>query len=670
VAFLFAAAFVALCGGSRADTALPDLRTVAESLHRQESALSSLCVKYRVSSRCLGSAADVNQYLHIVYLENEVQAFAFKGDKRYGSFERTNSLADRLITTPRIVGDGPALNVEANRINAFDGKVIRRRLSGGWGADIIGLNDRHNSSIFQSEYVDLLSRRLPSAFDSKNRPSMDCLSSKIDGGRCRMRPALEAVNGAPCVVIEADGGDQVEYWCDRAMGYAIRKFVVYYASSKQIHGQVTASDFTQVCDGVWLLRKAELELFADKAAPTRLHDVAIFANNFEVLDIHANDVPDELFALRIPAGAFVIDYVHGGDTPDGHRYALTYEMPADEHDLDRTIDAALHGQHGARAQTRSSTPYIVWASVVVVVFLVTAIIAWRIGNGPATQGGQTPPSILTRRAFGSRVAVLSVLGFLLFARVVNWNLHSRKPAHQISVALVEFEHGDAKSVEDIRQILNSDDHFHTELIKPADTQGGLARKFDVLIFPGGSGSKQSAALGVEGRKVVREFIHSGGGFVGICAGGFLASAGEDCDLGLINAKTLSGVKNIPGWGEVSIVTRHAGPVQIGLTSVGKRFFETSPDAMEVLYSGGPIFIPGAARNLPNCLVLADFRTETASLDVSKGKMLGTPAIIAGIFGKGHVVAVSPHIEDSAGTLVKQIVTLAADGWENDDTSSP
>ena len=50
--------------------------------------------------------------------------------------------------------------------------------------------------------------------------------------------------------------------------------------------------------------------------------------------------------------------------------------------------------------------------------------------------------------------------------------------------------------------------------------GRLAR-FDVLIFPGGRAHKQADAMGENARRAVRDFIRSGGGYVGICAGGFL-----------------------------------------------------------------------------------------------------------------------------------------------------
>ena len=51
--------------------------------------------------------------------------------------------------------------------------------------------------------------------------------------------------------------------------------------------------------------------------------------------------------------------------------------------------------------------------------------------------------------------------------------------------------------------------------------GGLA-SFDVVIFPGGSSARQAQILNKSGRDAVRMFIASGGGFVGCCAGAFLA----------------------------------------------------------------------------------------------------------------------------------------------------
>jgi phosphoribosylformylglycinamidine (FGAM) synthase-like amidotransferase family enzyme len=49
--------------------------------------------------------------------------------------------------------------------------------------------------------------------------------------------------------------------------------------------------------------------------------------------------------------------------------------------------------------------------------------------------------------------------------------------------------------------------------------GSLA-EFDLVVFPGGSGSKEAAAIGEAGREQVRQFVERGGGYIGICAGAY------------------------------------------------------------------------------------------------------------------------------------------------------
>ena len=50
-----------------------------------------------------------------------------------------------------------------------------------------------------------------------------------------------------------------------------------------------------------------------------------------------------------------------------------------------------------------------------------------------------------------------------------------------------------------------------------EIKAGALRSFDVVIFPGGSGSKESAAID-EPAAAGREVRPPGGGYLGICAG--------------------------------------------------------------------------------------------------------------------------------------------------------
>jgi glutamine amidotransferase-like uncharacterized protein len=186
-------------------------------------------------------------------------------------------------------------------------------------------------------------------------------------------------------------------------------------------------------------------------------------------------------------------------------------------------------------------------------------------------------------------------------------------------------------------------------------------RFDVLIFPGGRAHKQADALGEEGRLAVQDFIRSGGGYVGICAGAFLASAQYEWSLGFVNTSTLHGNREMPGIGIRSMADRGPGSVQIELTPEGGSIFGDRTGPLDISFSGGPVF-PGPMRDdLPPCILLAHYSTELANYIPQRGTMIGTPAILAAPFGAGRVISISSHPETTKGAefLVKLAVLATA-----------
>ncbi len=169
-----------------------------------------------------------------------------------------------------------------------------------------------------------------------------------------------------------------------------------------------------------------------------------------------------------------------------------------------------------------------------------------------------------------------------------------------------------------------------------------------MIFPGGSARTQFRDLGADGRQAVRRFVRDGGGYVGLCAGAFSATSNYGSGMSLINAAPVTGSIDVPGVGQVSAAARGAGTVRIELIDAGKRVFVGFPDLMDIRYSGGPIFSPAGNEDLPMYVTLAVFRTEVWEYEAQRGRMVGTPAIIAARFGKGRVMVVSPHPEMTPG----------------------
>jgi glutamine amidotransferase-like uncharacterized protein len=85
-------------------------------------------------------------------------------------------------------------------------------------------------------------------------------------------------------------------------------------------------------------------------------------------------------------------------------------------------------------------------------------------------------------------------------------------------------------------------------------------------------------------------------------------------------------------------------VRIGLSAAGRRLFREDERKVKVLYWQGPLLAPARDSRIPDFEVLATYETEIAKKGAPRGVMIGTPAIVRGRFGKGRVLASSPHPE--------------------------
>jgi len=231
------------------------------------------------------------------------------------------------------------------------------------------------------------------------------------------------------------------------------------------------------------------------------------------------------------------------------------------------------------------------------------------------------------------------------------------------VAVYDGEGTGGNGVANLRKILRPEGEFTMRQVGVADIRPGVLEQFDVVIFPGGSGSKQAAALGPEGRRAVQQFVRRGGGYIGICAGAYLATAKYDWSLKLIDAKTFTGMRDVPGVGKKAMWFRGKGKVQMELTEQGQAILGDFSGPIEVGYANGPILSPAGQDGLDPYIPLAFFRTEISKYEPQEGTMVDTPALVAGRFGQGRVIAVSPHPEGTAGLepLVRRAVAWVASG---------
>lgn len=197
-------------------------------------------------------------------------------------------------------------------------------------------------------------------------------------------------------------------------------------------------------------------------------------------------------------------------------------------------------------------------------------------------------------------------------------------------------------------VYDANKDFAAVHLGPTDIKPEILMQIDVLLFPGGSGSKQAKAIGPTGREFIRTFSKNGGGVIGICAGAYLCSSDYSWSLNLVNAKVFNESFDIPGKGRKSMWYRG------GAADIDVEVLESDGDILgvkgtySIRYQNGPIFSPDDKPELPAYKTLAYFRSENGIYEPQKGTMIGAPAVVESRFGKGKVLAISPHFESTKG----------------------
>ncbi|HEX4610078.1 MAG TPA: BPL-N domain-containing protein [Urbifossiella sp.] len=174
-------------------------------------------------------------------------------------------------------------------------------------------------------------------------------------------------------------------------------------------------------------------------------------------------------------------------------------------------------------------------------------------------------------------------------------------------------------------------------VDAADVRAGKLKGMKVLIVPGGLSRTQATALGRDGREVVKQFVADGGGYVGLCAGCYLASSQYEWSLHLLPVK----VVDPANW------ERGIKPLTVELTPAGRTAFGRKDTEVRVQYHNGPVLEPAGGAD-GKLIPLAVYREEVTRKGAKEGLMRGTPAAVAGRYGKGWAIGISPHPEQTEG----------------------
>lgn len=199
---------------------------------------------------------------------------------------------------------------------------------------------------------------------------------------------------------------------------------------------------------------------------------------------------------------------------------------------------------------------------------------------------------------------------------------------------VYIDEGAGRSANDLLGALAKFERVTVTKLDADEIRGGNLAGLDILIQPGGSGGGQGRHLGKAGREEIRGYVRDGGGFIGICAGAYLASAHYDWSLNILDAKVI----DTKHW------NRGKGSVQIALTDIGKDAFQLNRSDVSIYYAQGPLLAPGSRADIADYQTIATFETEIAKNGAPVGVMKGTTAIASGQYGSGRVLCFSPHPE--------------------------
>ncbi|MDY0342178.1 MAG: BPL-N domain-containing protein [Lentimicrobium sp.] len=241
------------------------------------------------------------------------------------------------------------------------------------------------------------------------------------------------------------------------------------------------------------------------------------------------------------------------------------------------------------------------------------------------------------RLFTSIVFALAILGFSCSS---NSSQTSKAGEAKVRVGVFDGHGGAQTCVWEAVEAIKIDKEMEVRLITTSDIANGYLDSLDAIIVPGGGGSRQYLNLGHENQERIRNFIATGGGAVGICAGAYLFS-------------------NTPGYASMAINGAQAidiehdnrghGLVKFTLNDEGKSIFPelAARDTNFVVYYEGPVFI-----NAPGSITYTSFATMESDVHEEGGAPANMtnakPFFIGNIFGKGRVFSTIAHPEATPG----------------------
>jgi len=238
------------------------------------------------------------------------------------------------------------------------------------------------------------------------------------------------------------------------------------------------------------------------------------------------------------------------------------------------------------------------------------------------------------------IIILLSMTISLFSMLLSCSSEKQNTiTEKISVRVFNGNGASKVCVTETIEALKLDAEIDAQQITAAQIMDEALSETDVLIFPGGSGSKEFNNLGFLGAQKVRKFgQQEGKGVVGICAGGYL----------------LGSTPNYPNLHMIPLIhirehyNRGRGLISFSQTASGDMVFPENRafDSLYVQYYDGPIY---QISDTSSVEVLATINTDIATKNKDPhGVTAGKPAFLSYNYGQGKIIVSIGHPEATHG----------------------
>ena len=233
--------------------------------------------------------------------------------------------------------------------------------------------------------------------------------------------------------------------------------------------------------------------------------------------------------------------------------------------------------------------------------------------------------------------------FIIAMCLVGLSAWSMGVGNKVRVGVFQGNGGAQTCIWETIASIQLDPEMTVRTITTGDIANGVLKDLDAIIIPGGEGTTQYMNLGEENMERIRNFIRSGKGAVGICAGAYLFT-----DTPGYACMHINGGKAI----DIEHDNRGHGISAFSLTAEGKKLFPelAKRDKSYVMYYEGPVLVKSDNIPLPYT-TMAIMETDVHEEGNAPANMTNNrPFFIANEYGKGRVFSSISHPEATPGMM--------------------